>query len=257
MNDQEPDKPQVGRVYDYVLGGDRHFPVDRQAAARIMEVLPAYPIWARLNRQFLSWVAKQWVQAGHTSVLDLGSGLPTNGHFHTLMPAATILYSDSDAFCVEHGRELTVEFPRVTYMQADLRHPQQVIDIADHYLDRTQATAIGCIGVAYLLSDDQLVALTQRLHAWSAPGSVMALSFLEREDSPAGAAFASALQQRLSLMNITTYYRTPEQLKALLQPWRMVAAQPLESWVGQQDSITTNERVDDLFWMSGALFSHD
>lgn len=257
MKDQEPDKPQVGRVYDYVLGGDHHFAVDRQAAARIMEVLPAYPIWARLNRQFLSWVANQWIQEGHTNILDLGSGLPTNGHFHTLMPEVTILYSDSDAFCVERGRELTVNVPHVSYMQADLRHPEQVIEMADRHLDRAQAVAIGCIGVAYLLSDEQLVALTQQLHAWSAPGSVMALSFLEREDSPAGETFASDLQKRLSLMNITTYYRTPEQLRSLLHPWRMVAAQPLEAWVGQQESITKNERVDDLFWMSGALFAHE
>lgn len=256
MTQPEPDRPQVGRVYDYVLGGHHNFAIDRQTAARIMEVLPAYPKWARLNRRFLQWVADQWHAADYACVLDLGSGLPTQGHLHERMRNARILYSDSDPLCVEYGRELIQHFPQVTYMQADLRTPKQVVDAASAFFATQRHVAVGCIGVAYLLNDEQVIDLARQLHVWCAPESVMALTFLQRDDSPDGQVFANELQQRLSQMGITTYYRTPERIGELLAPWRLVAANPLEKWVGQEDSITAEDRVSDIFWMSGALLEH-
>ena len=75
-------KPSTGRIYDYMLGGHHNFEVDQIAAQQILKVLPSYPTWARLNRWFLQMVAEQWAGSGYHHILDLGSGMPTQGHFH-------------------------------------------------------------------------------------------------------------------------------------------------------------------------------
>jgi O-methyltransferase involved in polyketide biosynthesis len=256
MMQTNDDRPHVGRVYDYVLGGQHNFPVDRQAAARIMEVLPAYPKWAQLNRRFLQWVADQWAAAGQRYVIDLGSGLPTQGHLHERMPEAQILYSDNDPLCVTAGGELVAHLPNVAYVQADLCDADQVLKAAADFFPAQPQVAIDFIGVTYLLDDEQLTSLGRRLHAWAAPGSVMAVSFLQRDLSPNGRVFAEELQQRLEQMGITVYYRTPAQISTLLAPWQLVEARPLEQWIGQVDSVTSEDRVQDLFWMSGALLTH-
>ena len=98
--------PHSGRIYDFVLGGHHNFEADRIAAQRIIDVFPAYPTSARLNRWFLRYVAERWGTEGHARVLDLGSGLPTQGHFHEAMPTARILYTDQDPIAVAYGQQI-------------------------------------------------------------------------------------------------------------------------------------------------------
>lgn len=51
-------RPQVGRIYDYVLGGTYNHEVDRRAAQVMVREMPAYPRWARQNRAFLAEVGR-------------------------------------------------------------------------------------------------------------------------------------------------------------------------------------------------------
>jgi hypothetical protein len=72
-------RPNVARVYDYLLGGcDNHQP-DRQEAEALLEICPEVPVMARSNREFLgravTWAARQ----GILQFADLGSGFPGGG----------------------------------------------------------------------------------------------------------------------------------------------------------------------------------
>ncbi|NOK92089.1 MAG: hypothetical protein GFH26_640225n1, partial [Chloroflexi bacterium AL-N15] len=99
-------KPNISRIYDYMLGGHNNFEPDRHAAEEVLKVFPAYPRWAKLNRWFLQLVAEQWAVQGQQRILDLGSGIPTQGHLHTILPDAKILYTDNDPIAVAYAREL-------------------------------------------------------------------------------------------------------------------------------------------------------
>src|SRR5829696_7048124 len=110
-------KPNVGRIYDYVLGGHHNFEADRAAAEQMLKVFPAYPRWARLNRWFLQMVAARWAVEGHKRVLDLGSGLPTQGHLHDAIPDAKVIYTDMDSVTVTYALEMLGDNPAVTYIQ--------------------------------------------------------------------------------------------------------------------------------------------
>ena len=99
----DPTRPHIGRIYDFMLGGHLNYEVDRLAAAEILKTAPNYPKWARLNRWFLQFVATEWAQAGREQVMDLATGLPTKGHFNDLMPDARILFSDNDPISAQQS----------------------------------------------------------------------------------------------------------------------------------------------------------
>ncbi|WP_189244261.1 SAM-dependent methyltransferase, partial [Planobispora rosea] len=50
----DPTIPSVARMYDYYLGGKDNFASDREAAEKVMELLPGVREMARSNRAFLS-----------------------------------------------------------------------------------------------------------------------------------------------------------------------------------------------------------
>ena len=124
----DPLKPHLGRIYDFMLGGHHNHEVDRQAAAAILQSVPSYPKWARLNRWFLQLVATEWEAAGRTQVLDLSSGLTTGGHFQRASAAAKILFSpDVDLLTVSYGNELLKDRPTMKYVQIDAADAPAVI----------------------------------------------------------------------------------------------------------------------------------
>ncbi|NTW98087.1 MAG: hypothetical protein HGB28_06000, partial [Oscillochloris sp.] len=50
MSSMDTTRPNISRVYDYMLGGHHNFEVDRATAQHILQIFPSYPVWARLNR---------------------------------------------------------------------------------------------------------------------------------------------------------------------------------------------------------------
>ena len=121
----------TGRVYDYILGGTQNFEADRQAAEAVIKVAPSVRTQAQLNRWFLQFVANRWAEEGHTQILDLASGLPTQGHLNDHLPNARILFSDHDPLSVQYGQEILQDAPNMRYVLADLRDPTELLGIAD------------------------------------------------------------------------------------------------------------------------------
>lgn len=246
-------KPHIGRVYDYVLGGHHNFEVDRQMAAHIMELMPSYPKWARLNRWFLQFVAERWAAEDRQQVLDLASGLPTQGHMHECMPDARILYSDNDPLSVTYGRQILEKATNTKYVLSDLTEPEHLLADATAFFGDSHEVAVGCIGIAYFLSDDQLKNLAQTLHDWCAPGSTMAISFLQSSSDPEDMKRIDAILQRFKQMRINIFFRTPEQLAVCMQPWRITETRLLEDWLGIESQVTSEDPDGNIAKMFGAM----
>ncbi|MBN1209635.1 MAG: SAM-dependent methyltransferase [Myxococcaceae bacterium] len=244
-------KPNISRIYDYVLGGQHNLEVDRNVARQIMKVFPAYPLWARLNRDFLQAMARRWAEEGRAHVLDLGSGMPTQGHFHSAMPTARVLYSDSDPVAVEYSREIIGSNPAVAYLQADLREPGPLLRAAEQHFQGERKVAIGCIGVAYLIDDASLERTLRALHDWAAPGSVLALSQISLGES------AEAVQQVMDLLKngvAELFPRDEAALRRIAAPWEIRELAPLQAWPGIESQLEASDREDSGIVMYGACF---
>jgi hypothetical protein len=222
-------RPQIGRIYDYVLGGTFNYEADRKAAQGMIDLMPAYPYWARLNRDFLADVGRRWAAAARRRVLDLGSGLPTQGHFNEHMPDAKILFTDADPLTVVQGQQLLAYSPDMAFYEGDLRKPDLLVEQAAGFFGADRVLAVGCIGVVYFLNDDDLRRLMSALHAFCAPGSVMAVSFPSTPPSEEARATIAAASEHA---RIAFYPRTPEHMAEMLKPWRMAPAELLETRFG-------------------------
>jgi O-methyltransferase involved in polyketide biosynthesis len=232
-------KPSTGRIYDYVLGGHHNFEIDRIAAQQILKLLPSYTTWARLNRWFLQMVADQWAGSGHHHILDLGSGLPTQGHFHSANPHAKVLYTDMDLVIVAYAHEVIGDNPSVSYLQADLRDPAGLLDAANQLFQGHRHVAIGFIGVSYFLDDESLAQIARTLYDWAAPGSVMALSYCYAQtDSQA----AQENLENFKRNSTQLFLRDEAQVRALLAPWKVREIQPLASWFEVEHIMEESDR---------------
>jgi O-methyltransferase involved in polyketide biosynthesis len=224
-------RPHVGRIYDYVLGGSQNYEADRRAAEAILELVPAYPRWARLNRSFLRHVGSRWAAEGVKRVLDLGSGLPTQGHFNEQLPGAKILFADFDPLTVAQGQQLLAYTPDMAFANVDIRKPDALFEQAAAFFGPDRCVAVGCIGIVYFLSDSEIRSLMQRLHDFCAPGSVMALSFHHVPDGPDAELIKERLFTSAKHARVDYYLRSPEHMAEVLAPWRTVIAEPLQHWV--------------------------
>jgi hypothetical protein len=88
------------RVYDYLLGGKDNFAADREAAERLLSVVPFMRKQSRANRLFLGTAVHYLVRAGVRQFLDIGTGLPAANNTHEVAqrdaPDARIVYVDND-----------------------------------------------------------------------------------------------------------------------------------------------------------------
>ncbi len=247
-------RPSNSRIYDYVLGGHHNFEVDRDAAQQLLQVFPSYPQWARLNRWFLQMVAEQWAASEHRCILDLGSGMPTQGYFHILAPDASVLYTDKDPVTVAFARHMIGENPAVAYLQADVRDMATILGAAERLFGGERRVAVGCIGIAYFIDDESLARMMQALHEWAAPGSVMALT------QTRGDAVTENNQAAVDLFKRTgaeIFPRDAVAVRRLVAPWRVCECRPLATWLGVEHLIEELHHEGTNAEMFGMLLEHE
>ena len=245
-------KPNISRIYDYVLGGHNNFESDRRAAEEILKMLPAYPRWAKLNRWFLQLVGEQWAAQGQQRILDLGSGLPTQGHLHTILPDAKILYTDNDAIAVAYAKELLQDTPNVRFEQVDMRDAATVIEFATQTFGEHRQVAIGCIGISYFIDDTHLQQLMQSLHDWAAPGSVMAMTV------PYSDVISENSRQTAEWFkrnNAELFARDEATIRTLCAPWRVSVVKSLADWLDMKHLMEEGDYIDNREF-NGLLFEH-
>lgn len=240
----------ISRVYDYILGGHHNFEIDRAAAQQILKTVPSYPIWARLNRWFLQIIAQRWGEQGYARILDLGSGMPTQDHFHAVLPQARVLYSDNDPITVAYAQEVLAGNPLTAYVEGDVRDLPPILQAAAEHFADDGRVGIGCIGLAYLLDDGILRDLLERLHAWAAPGSTIAISFASASAPPDQVERAL---QPFRLLGMAPTIRTVEELTALAGSWHVSAVRPLHEWAGVEKQIDPSDVLASTAEMYGML----
>ena len=106
--------PAPARMWNYWLGGKDNFAADREAAERVLEVMPTMPLIARAARLFLiSAVHQLAAERGVRQFLDIGTGLPTADNTHDVAqraaPESRIVYVDYDRYkssCAHAARGL-------------------------------------------------------------------------------------------------------------------------------------------------------
>jgi SAM-dependent methyltransferase len=223
--------PHAARVYDYMLGGSTNFEVDRAAAeqaAALVGGMDRIRSEVRANRAFLGR-AVRWLihEAGIRQFLDIGTGIPNDDNVHAVAlneaPDARIVYVDHDPIVLAHAHILLKDAPAgsTTYLQADFRNPEDIVERAGAHLDLTRPVAVMLVGLLHHFRDaDEPGALVARLLRRVPSGSYLVVSHLAGDLHAegyveAGEALDEAMEEPLVL-------RSREQVAAFLAGCELV-----------------------------------
>ncbi len=185
------DRPNVARVFDYMLGGHHNFEADRQAGDKFAELMPNIRMIFLADRAFLRRAVRLCVAQGIDQFLDIGSGLPTVANTHTVAqeenPEARVVYVDIDRIAVGYSRHILEHNPRATAIVGDVTKPQQIIDHPEvqELLDFERPMGILFVALLHMVPDDELAynsVYTFRDQA--ASGSYIAISHATDDGPP-------------------------------------------------------------------------
>jgi O-methyltransferase involved in polyketide biosynthesis len=214
----DPTVPNPARMWNYWLGGKDNFAADRQAAERILEVMPSMPLIARAVRLFLIDAVHQLVTAhGIRQFLDIGTGLPTADNTHDVAqrfaPGSRIVYADYDPVVLTHAQALLTSSPegQTDYIQADLRDTDTILKAAACTLDLTRPVAILLIAVLHFIPDaDDPYAIVARLMDAVPSGSYLVMAHAASDIAPEAGAEMARRYNQMSSATITP--RTRDQV---------------------------------------------
>ncbi|WP_165975974.1 SAM-dependent methyltransferase [Actinomadura rubrisoli] len=204
------------RTYDYLLGGNNHFPVDREAIDRLMLTIPHLRHVAQGNRRFLVEAVRYVAWRGVHQFLDIGSGLPTVDNVHQvaqrITPDAHTVYVDNDATvrahatALLHGQEDTTIF-----INGDLRDPAQILRTTEtqRLLDFDQPIAVILCAIVHFLDLHDAQRVIAELIEPLPPGSYLAVSGVTSTGSTPEAMQALTHTSRDS--TVTVHLRTRTQ----------------------------------------------
>ncbi len=154
--------PNAARIYDFIIGGKDNFAVDREAAQRMLAVLPGTAAACRENRDFLQRSVRFLAgQAGIRQFLDIGTGLPTMGNVHEvaqeICPDARVAYVDYDPVVLAHAKAKLATNQNVTVIEGDLRAPGPILaDLRSRGpIDFSQPVALLLVAVLHFIADNE------------------------------------------------------------------------------------------------------
>ncbi len=240
-------KPNAGRIYDYFLGGNHNFEIDRQAAEQLLKSVPSMPQFVRLVRWFLGEAVRRLVDEGYKHFLDFASGLPTVDHIHQTAPKdVKVIYSDIDPVTVAYAQEIVKGLANVRVIHGDAADPSAVLgspEVEELFGDERRV-AIGLNGIAWFLTDDQLARSMKTLYDWAAPGSQLYICDMEHEPGTETERFNTTIEFYKSVGQ-PVYVRHRQRLGELCRPWQVrdPGFQMLEDWVGIDREMTEEGRT--------------
>lgn len=187
-------RPNVARMYDYYLGGKNHYRADRAAAEAVLRTAPEARRLALENRAFLGRATRFLTAEGVRQYLDIGTGLPAQGHLMEVLQQAAgddahavrVVHVDRDQVVCAHARALLAEPGRSAVVEADLRHVTSIVDSRPvrELIDFDRPVAIVLTAVMHFVGDDsEAGAAVARYREVMAPGSYLVLSHLTRGDA--------------------------------------------------------------------------
>jgi len=239
-------RPSSARIYDALLGGNHNFAADREAAKRLLSMIPGAGEMARSNRAFLHRAVQFMIDSGIRQFLDIGSGIPTVGNVHEIaqrrVPDARVVYIDIDPVAVAHAGEILRDNAYAKAVQADLRFPEAVLEHSGvrKLLDLDQPVGLLLVAMLHFVPDDDAYPAVERLRAALPSGSYLAISH-GLSDTPADAANegVAALYRRTDVSTATG--RDREQIMRFFGDTVLVP--PGLVWVHEWPS-TQDEEVD-------------
>jgi hypothetical protein len=187
----DPARPAPARIYDYLLSGDSNFQSDRDAAQRIMALVPEIRDCAWANRGFHQRAARWIAGRGIGQFIDIGSGLPTAGNTHDVVrsvdASARVVYVDNDPMVRAQSAQLLAGVTGVRVILRDLRDPDRLLADPElrELIDFSQPAGLLMTAVVHFVADESDPwGLVRRCLAALAPGSYLALSHLTGDHKP-------------------------------------------------------------------------
>ncbi|GAA0426345.1 hypothetical protein Acor_54990 [Acrocarpospora corrugata] len=264
--------PNSARIYDRLLGGKDNFAADRDAANRLVQLIPDLPLHVQENRSFLHRVVTELAGLGVRQFIDIGSGLPTRDNTHEVlqrrmraMVAGTgrpveqtrVIYVDYDELACVHGRALVYGLDGVAMVHADLRTPEAIMEdeTVRDLIDFGEPVAVLMIAVLHFITDQEDPAsIIDRFRLMLPGGGYLAISHAcgdemkpdEREAAVAVYAKASA--------PITV--RTKTEITGLFDGWELLEPGVCEvsQWRPQLEKILIGGNGAPRVERSGAAF---
>ena len=184
-------RPAPARIYDYLLSGTHNFASDREAAKRIMALVPEIRDCAWANRGFHQRAARWIAGRGVTQFIDIGSGLPTAGNTHDMVrsvdTSCRVVYVDNDPLVRLQFGQLLAGVSGVKVVHGDLRDPDHLLADPElrELIDFGQPAGLLMTAVVHFVADESDPwGLVRRYLAALAPGSYLALSHLTSDQKP-------------------------------------------------------------------------
>jgi hypothetical protein len=204
-------RPHPARMYDYYLGGQDNYEVDRVAAERVMETLPDIRLAARENRSFLHRATRKVVGRGIRQIIDIGTGIPTSPNTHEIARSVDadvrVAYVDNDPIVSTYAGAKLVNDGNAGFALADLRDPKAVLEhpAVSELIDFEQPVALLLVAILHFVEDAAdpagiVATLTEPL----APGSCLVLSHgtLDFHSPEAIAAVADVYRGSTATLNL-------------------------------------------------------
>jgi hypothetical protein len=233
-------RPNVARVYNYLIGGKDHYAADRMAGDAMLEQEPDAKLSGTEHRAFLRRVVRYLAaEAGVRQFIDVGSGLPVQGNTHEVAqeaaPDARVVYVDNDPVVVVHARALISPAATTRIIDADVREPGAILDSAREFLDFSQPVAVLLLAILHHIADDEDPGtLAAAFRDAIVPGSYLAISHFCNPGPafPEDARIARE-SERVFAENLGTgRFRSPEEIGAFFGDFRLAdpGLVPLTQW---------------------------
>jgi SAM-dependent methyltransferase len=242
-------KPSAGRMYDYFLGGNHNFEVDRQAADQVLKLMPFSAKYLRLQRWALQDIAVELSEnRGYDVIIDFASGLPTMDHIHHKVKKGTsVIYSDYDPIVVEYTRDILKGTSDVYFFHSDARYPDKLLKRpeVEKILAGRQKVAFVFWGVTTFMKDEEIAHAMQTLYDCAVPGSCLAFHAQGADLNPENPALIQAYAI-YAKMGAPMYTRTLKRFQELLLPWQPDAKGfiSLLEWHGFDQSELGKEDIE-------------
>lgn len=262
-------QPNVARVYDFYLGGQANYAVDREFGRRALERFPFVESVAKANRLFLHRVVRYLLSQGVRQFIDVGAGVPTMGATHQIAAdagvEARVVYVDNEEVAVAHS-ELELERNgdprRHGVLRADLCEPDELWQAVagTGILKLREPVALLMIAVLHVQQlDDQGQdigpACVERFRELLSPGSYLALSHGTADDVPDG--LATEMAECAAMYDHTAtpvLWRSHREIEALFGDFEV--AEPGATWTplwrpehgDGQTAISFDDPSESLVW---------
>jgi hypothetical protein len=93
------------------------------------------------------------------------------------------------------------------------------------------------------------------LYDWAAPGSVMALSYVDvQTETPEAQAVIEAIKRNATQQ---LYIRNEAQIRALMAPWKVREIKPLATWLGVEQLVQISDHEQSNAQMYGVMLVHE